>query len=760
MTQVFSIDDFSGGITDNHISAPPNKYQKADNLVILQHKEKGKLISRPGSVLFDSAHAQLPSGIQRVGKLKYFFGKLFAQSGRDIYYYSTSWNQLLGPVTSNKPFTSSFAVTNRISWDSYNNQVYVANDNFDYISKIFPNASGVPVLRTAGLPELASNPTVASSGGAGAQNFVYRFIYSYTYQVNTIIYKDYGGYRQVSLTGVNAPNTNAVNITSIPVLANGSTTNWDTATIKVEIYRTTNNGTVFYKVGEVTNGTTSYSDSTSDATLLSNQLLYTEGGVLENDIPPLAKYITITGDNGIAWYAHIKEGTEIKKNRIRQSLPGDPDSCPAIFYQDVAEDIAGISSVRGFPIVICDNAAYRLEGFFDDLGQGGITAVKISDTTSCISSNSIVQTLDGIYWCGRDGIYYCDGYKVFRINDEWAEDTYNALVSTSSQQSYIEGAYDKVNRRIWWTFQEDDVASGDADKCYILDLKWGITDDMPFTSASNGSYFLPSAITFDDAGNLVRGDKRGYVLKHGNTLFSDPKIDIAVTPTDWEKVYIKYDYRSPALDLGSMAQRKYVTKIILTCKNKTNLSAQIISNNDDNRRIAELSPIRFRGNLIWGDASVTWGDEELIWNFDGIIENQRMFPSGSLRCSYKQIQITNAFVNIVNSDVYTTGIVNAIAKTVTLSDTATYDWPIDLVDYYIAFENDNYSKEFLITARTNDVLTFLDTAAQSISGTYKWIIRGYPKDEIINILSYTMLYDVFGITQPHYRSSNTGAVGT
>lgn len=756
---VFTVDDFSGGITDNHIGAPPNKYQIADNLLIEQHGQKGKLISRPGSELFDASNPQLPSGNQRVGKLRYFQNLLFAQSGRDIYYSSSGWNALLGPVTSNKPFASGFTTANRISWDTYNNHLYIASDSFDYISKIYPNNSGTPVLRTAGLPELATNPTVASSGGASTQNFVYRFIYSYTYQVNTLTFKDEGGYKQVSLLLVNAPNTSTVNITNIPVLANGSTTNWDTSTIKVEIYRTTNNGTVFYKVGEVTNGTTTYNDTTSDATLVSNQLLYTEGGVLENDIPPFSKFLTITGDNGIAWYAHIKEGTEIKKNRVRQSVPGDPDSCPATFFVDVAEDIAGISSVRGYPIVICDNAAYRLEGFFDEVGQGGITTVKISDTASCISSNSIVQTLEGIYWCGRDGIYYCDGYNVTRINGEWSAETYKALVSQTSRHAYIEGAYDKVEKRIWWTFQED-TSNGDADKCYILDLNWGVSDDMPFTSASNGSYFIPSAITFNDDGELVRGDKRGYVLRHDLNVLSDPKIDTLVLPADWEKVTIVYDFHSAAFDLGSTSDRKYVPKIILTCKNQTNLSTQIISNNDDNRQKLNLSPIRFRGNLIWGDPLPIWGDPDLIWNFDGLIEEQRMFPSRSLRCSYKQIQITNAFVNILNSDSLSSVTVDNTFKTATLTDSVNLDWPNDLVDYFIAFEDDNYVNEYQITADGADTITYLDPNNQSPSGTQNWVIRGYPKDEVINILSFTLIYEVFGITQQPYRTANSGGVGT
>ena len=758
--QTVTMDDFSGGITDNHISAPPNKFQKADNLVIIKHKDKGKLLSRDGSYFYDSANPQLPTGNQRVGKLRFAFTSnttLFAQTGRDLYYYSAGWTQMLGP-TGNKPFTSSTTTSNRTSWDVWNNHIFMTSDSFDYVSKIYPNGSGAPTLRTAGLPKLASTPTVASTGGTG-NNFIYRFCYSYSYTVNTITFLDEGSYVQsATLTNVGAPNTNTINVTSIPVLANGATTNWDTTAIKCEIFRTTNNGTVFYKVGEVTNGTTSYADTTSDATLQTNQLMYTEGGVVQNDIPPFAKFLTITGDNGIGWYAHVKEGSQVRKNRIRQSIPGDPDSCPASFFQDVAEDIAGISSVRGVPIVICDNAAYRLEGFFDEVGQGGINPIKISDTASCISSNSITQTLDGVYWCGRDGIYYCDGYNVQRINSEWSKSTYVSLTATAAQQSFIEGSYDKVNKRIWWTFSSSSTGV-DADVCYILHLDWSISPDMPFTSASNSTHFAPSAITFDSNGYLIRGDRRGYVFQHSPSYATDLRVDTTALTSSWAQKYIPYDFRSIASELGSLSARKYVPIIILTCKNKTNLSTQIISNNDDNRLVENLSPIRFRGNLVWGDPFPVWGDDSLVWNFDGIIEQRRHFPPNSLRCSYKQVQIQNAYVNIYNSDQLTTATVDATAKTASL-DSGTIFWPTDLVDYYISFPNDGYTKDFLITTIGHTVISYVDPTNSSVSGSQKWVIRGYPKNEVLNILSFTLLYEIFGITQQPYTIANSGAVGT
>jgi hypothetical protein len=76
-------------------------------------------------------------------------------------------------------------------------------------------------------------------GGAGTGDYLYRFVYKYTYTVGTVTFIDRGAVTEVALTSALAPNTSTVAISAIPVLANGATYNWDTTAIKVEIYRTT-----------------------------------------------------------------------------------------------------------------------------------------------------------------------------------------------------------------------------------------------------------------------------------------------------------------------------------------------------------------------------------------------------------------------------------------------------------------------------------------------------------------------------------------
>lgn len=749
MSQPLEVSDFSGGFTDYYINGPANKYKKADNLLIIAHGQIGKLFTRPGSQIYDTTNYQIPAGNARVGYLKLYQTALFAVSSRTLYYLSTTWQTLTGP-TGNQLFPSSVTTANVVSSATWNHHLFLTSDGFVKPQKVFQNASLVWQLRTAGLPFLASSPAVVGSP-PGTRKHVYRFIHEYTYSVGnvsaangSVTFLDLGPVTEVAITDGNATNA----ITAIPVLANGTDDNYDTTVIKIGIYRTTDGGSAFFKVGEVTNGTTTFNDSVTDADLVTRAALYTEGGVVENDPPPLAKLIHVI--ENVGYYAHIKEGAETRSNRLRQSVPGDIDSCPADFFVDVDDNIVGLSSARGAPVLCCDVGVYRVDGIYDELGRGGMVAQRISDTATCVSSQSVVQTLEGVFWAGADAFYFTDGFQVLKLNEDW-DKTYKLWATTDDQKRRIQGKYDPVHRRIWWSIQQQSD-SADCDKSVVLELNWGIRKNASFVTCSGGTDWAPTAIEFD-RGDLIRGDRRGYILKHSDTLYADPHIDTAVTPTSWYTVPIIYDYISCATNFGTNMYRKFVSRIDVQCKNETNLALQIISINDDGRRTASLAPIRFESNLIWGDPNDVWGDPVSVWNAGGIIEEQRRFPSLGLRCSYKQIQMTNAYATIFNSDLLGNVNVDGAANTATL---LTNFWFPDLQGYYISFEND-LTKEFLVTGATGGVLSFDDPGSFAVtSSNVRFQLKGYPKNEVLHLLNYMVAYTLLGQTQSGFQAAEGG----
>lgn len=746
--------DFKGGFTDYYIGGLPYKYQRAANFIIFRHDDIGKLYTRPGSTFYSAAHPQIPAGAQRIGTLKYFESLLFAQSAREFYYFTTAWQTLAGP-TGNKLFPVGVTVNNVVSLGSWNKHLYVASDAFTKPQKIYMTSS-VPQLRTAGLPRLPTDPVITPTANTG-KTYIYAFAKEYTYVSSGLTFLDVGPVTQVFVVNSDDPGTSQNNITAIPVLANGASDNYDTASpnLGTGIYRTIDAGINFFRVGYVANGTTIFTDNVSDANLVDNVPLYTEGGVVENDPPPLAKVVHVKEHLG--YYANTSEADGLHPNRLYQTIPDDPDSVPATFFTDIDDTIVAVSSTQDITIILGERYTYRVDGSFDELGRGSIVTMKIGDTAGCVSSQSVVSTTDGLFWAGPDGFYWSDGFKVSRISRSWNK-TYAGLVgkTPATRRLRIQGKYDSLTHRIWWSMWSG--GGTDNNKCYILHLDWGISEDMPFTWAENGEYFAPSALEFID-NQLIRADRRGYVFQHSDLLYTDPRIDEAKSPSQWIQATIFYDYLSCASNFGSDMLRKYASRISVSAQNDTNLSLQIFSNNDDSRQVTPLAPVRYRGNMVWGDPDVYWGDPNLIWNRFGLISDFRRMPKANLRFLYKQIGFQPAFVAILNSDLLGTCTVDPATSTATL-DNGSFAWPTNALDYVLAFENDGYLNTFMITNRTDDILTFLDPKVIAPTGVQKWVIRGYPKGEILNLVSYNVNWVMGGRTQDHFQRSDSGEVGS
>jgi len=736
-TQPLEIEDFSGGITDNYIDGNPNAYLEADNFLVTLNR---KLYARPGSEIYSSDNPQLPIGAVRIGALVSFFDEvLFVQTGKRLYYEDVTYISLLGP-SGNEPFSAG-DTSKFISHTPWNSHLFLTNDAFAKTIKIYKDALGDLQVRTAGLPALASTPTAV--GVAGAKNYLYAYVYSYAYNVGNLAFEDQGPVTTLSVPNVNEPSVNTINHSAIPVLTNAGGGNYDTANIKVDIYRTIDGGDTFFLVGTITNGTTTFADTVSDATLLNGELLYTTGGVLDKEPPPLSKYIHVT--NNFAYYAYLYEDGAELANVIQQSFENDPDSTNALFRVKVEDTIIGINSFNFTPIVFCQNSLYRLDGNYEADGTGLLSKQKIHDTIGCVSNRSIVRTSKGTFFAGQDGFYWTDGFQVIKVSTE-----FNTRYLALEDKTRIYGTYIALEERVLWAVTRDG-ASADNDAIFALDLRFGIKPDSCFTTWSGGESFSPTALVYFQ-NQLLRADHRGYVFRHGSDLTSDPLVDVAELAEDWFVQSIIYNYISCAYKFGTSFMRKWVTRIVLTATSDTNLSLQIVSINDNGQKTAYLKPIRFKNSVIWGDADITWGDALIVWNYQGLIEEQRRFPAQGIRCSYKQIQLTNADVEISTSDVEGLATVNNSLKTATLVNLATMDWPVHSVGYYLSFENDNYVNKFLVTSSTADTLTFADVGNLAPNGNFAWKLTGIPKDQVLNLLSYCLHYSVLGKTQVTYKA--------
>ena len=759
---------FHGGVTDYYLNGPVEKCKTANNINIIPYGEIAKLETRSGSELYDENDPQLPPGNQRIGSFRFLNDEAFAHSGRKIYFLdSGTWGELVGPVgigqtVGNPLFPSTNTVNNVVSYAEWNKHLFVTSDAYTRPHKIYRDDLGDFQLRTAGLPYLdMTSFSINPLGSSGTQdrNYIYCIILEYTYKVGTVEFKDFGPpvYKAFTAATTQAYATqNALEF--IDSLVNDNTgnvdDNYDTSNLKVAIYRTVHNGKELFKVGEVANGTATFLDTVADSVLITNETLYVTGGIPDNEPPPQCKLVHVVENTG--YFACIKEGTETLNNRVRQSVDGDIDSCPSTYYADTDEDIIGISSAKGTVVLLCENSVWRIDGKYDELGRGGMLPRRISDTASCVSADSVVQTFEGVFWAGADGFYYTNGFTTLKLNED-QDKSYAEFVVTAEQRRRIQGKYDPIKRRIYWTIQG--AGATDCDRIAVLHLNFGVSKNSPFTYyVDDGSdNFSPSAIALDGE-NLVRADRRGYVFVHRPSLFSDLNVDLTAAPADWYKVAIRYEYASCSTNFGTDLYRKWVTWVNVQARNETDLSLQITSDNDDGRLVKDLAVINFNSNMIWNTTAEIWGDPTAVWNYQGYIEEMRRFPAGSLRCSYKSLIFKNAYINVYNSDLLGNVSIDSGAKTATLLG-GSAEWPDDIQGYYFSSPSIP-DVEFRILSASTNVITFEDSANKSIDlADAEWYIKGYIKDQVFSLISYTMHYAPIGKTQDKYQVAEANAIG-
>jgi len=747
--QPFEVTSFSKGITDDTFEQAYDAAAELDNFLITSD---GKLDSRNGSVIDDLVNGQAPSGTARIGGLINFANSeaLLVNSGRQIFYRNPSAYAILrGP--DNAEVMDVGAESNALSYTQWNKHLFITNDAFPLPTKIFRDDTGTFKVLTNGFDFLDTSPIV-TAGAVGTGAFTYAFHFHYTYMVGDQEFQDFGPVTFVQVLNAEAPSVSAINISGIPVLANGVSGNYDLANIKVYIYRTVDAGETFYKIGEVSNGTTVFADNTLDDTIIDEGVvLYSDDGSVDREKPPLCKFVHIVNSTG--YYASTKEGDEEFKYRVRQSVPAIPGAVPGDFFVDLEDEITGMSSTKSIPLVFCRKHVYRLEGVFDRFGRGQINAIRISDTAGCVSNLSIVQAENYCVWFGQDGIYGTDGYQVIKISDQ-NNTRYRAILEAQSQQNRIYGTFNEKDRRVYWGLQRNSSAL-DNDSLVVLDMRWGVSAKSTFTTWS-GASFRPSSLTFF-AGLLYRGDAQGYVFKHSPEYTSDPRVDILKTVDLWSTETIIWTYKSTNINFGSTFYRKIPSRILIQAANRANTTIQISAISDDGRIVRDLKLIRWRRNFVWGDTEFVWGYPECVWGGVGFIEVWRRFQARSLRLSYLQVVITNGYGVVTTSTVDGTATFDNAANTIVLDDQVNNNWPDDVVGYNIRTAADNYTKEFEVLERTDDfTIVVIDPEGAIPDASIGWELWGYKKGEPLKLLGYNVHWNNVSASQNTYETGQDG----
>ena len=253
-------------------------------------------------------------------------------------------------------------------------------------------------------PENITNSINAAAGSVGAGTYLYYVVYSWTDNLGQI----HRSAPSIALSVTNSGSTNT-NTLTIPTLR------LTTKTAIIEVYRTIASGTIAYKLtsnssplyNSTTTDTVTYADSVADASIISNEPLYTTGGVLENIVAPQASLCEVY--NNRIYLAGLEDPNKIVLSKERKE--GYPVEFNDTLYRLInpyGGNIMAIKTMDDKFIVFKETAIYYFAGNGpNNLGQSDdyTDAFMISSDVGCINRNSVVIAPQGLFFQSSKGIY-------------------------------------------------------------------------------------------------------------------------------------------------------------------------------------------------------------------------------------------------------------------------------------------------------------------------------------------------------------------
>ena len=713
--------DFSGGITDFRFNTASNYAETMKNWTVLRDKS---MQVRFGFEFWDLVAPRIPTNT-RVSNVADINDTLVFYSNGKAYYNNTGFQEILGP-TGNQALHNSTSDA-MVDIAQFGDQFICVDDDHSFPVKMFKDENGILKVVNAGLPQIVSEPVITPSSDSGG-SFLYAFVYEYSYKVGTTSFLDLGEPLLAAVTNAQDSFSGTASISAYLELINGVNRNYDTAAIRKRIYRTQNNGTTFYLVDTIDNDVLIYTDSTNDDDLTNGEVLYTQGGVKANAQPPQAKYVAV--NDNVVYYANIIEGAENKPFRLRFSKVGDPDSVPESFFEDFDSQITGIAAIDGRTLVFTDKKTIALEGELDTVGRGTIARKSISDI-NCIAASSIVTTKDYVYWFSDSGIHRTDGVQEEKLTQH-LDLSYQALTSTGLDKRRIYGSYDNVNQRVYWCIN---TGSGDNNSFLVYD-----EIHKGFIYMDSDEDMAPSSLIYKNQ-EIIRADNDGYIFKHTQSTFSD-LIKSALPVADWWTKAIPYEWKHIAWDMGDSEAVKWVNKINVVGRPKTNVYLDTRIYKEGSQDYFSLSPIKFNPLMIWGDVSLLWGDAANRWNSVDYLNIAKRMHRKAKRITNMQISMASAYATIQGSGASTDSYVQVdeVAKTVSLFDPITYKFGIIYEGYDVIINGFSY----VVQSGSESTMLVADPDNTLVDGTYEYEIKGFPKEQRPHISDISIYFELFG----------------
>jgi len=182
--------------------------------------------------------------------------------------------------------------------------------------------------------------------------------------------------------------------------------------VRLAFYRTTNGGTIYYRVGSVSavnvaSGATD--DDLTDAQIEANKILYTTGGVAENIAPPNANYVAAV-KNRLWTFEHGNLDTLWFTKETKEGLIPQFSDLLTVNVGRQFGPLVAVAALDDKVVVLKQQAVIVIvgDGPSENLIGGWSSPAVISQGIGCISPRSVVETPQGVFFQSQEGIYLVD----------------------------------------------------------------------------------------------------------------------------------------------------------------------------------------------------------------------------------------------------------------------------------------------------------------------------------------------------------------
>ena len=255
--------------------------------------------------------------------------------------------------------------------------------------------------------------TFTGSTGTAIHSVFYKAIYTWTDAQGNIHKSAPSRLLQVSGTAGQDTFDNAK--IAVPTL---SITDKGASSVNIELYRTAVGGTTYYHATTTTSATSPrpnnanvdwiiMDDALSDSNLISQEFLYTTGGILDN-IPPVSNSIVTSYKNRL-FIAGLEDKLELMYSKIKlEKEPIAFNDTLTVLVDQKGGDIVALQAMDDKLIIFKENAIFFMagDGPLNTGEQDNFTEPQlVSGDVGLKVKNTVVLTALGIFFVSIKGIY-------------------------------------------------------------------------------------------------------------------------------------------------------------------------------------------------------------------------------------------------------------------------------------------------------------------------------------------------------------------